>query len=300
VGGNILLAAYRAMLPESVRAFINKFRPGTPERLLSRILSWHEGRAGSEQFEKELAWLRLHGLAYFPYSFADARSRSAAIVTRDAECGLLYVHHQGRRMYFPANMDVERARAYYTQIAVEQDPASPHRYLTPAFQPEEGDIIADVGAAEGLLCLECIERASHCYLFEPDMQWIEPLQRTFRQWPGKVTIVGSFVSGHDGLGIQSIDSYFRGRKVDFLKVDAEGEEPHILAGARDCLSRRIRRAVICSYHASGHFTELSGILAEAGYQVSASDGWILFLQDPSQAPPFFRRALIRAERRSAG
>lgn len=43
----------------------------------------------------------------------------------------------------------EKAETYYRYILLEQDEKSPHRYLTSEFDVSEGDVVVDVGVAEG-------------------------------------------------------------------------------------------------------------------------------------------------------
>jgi hypothetical protein len=294
-----LKGIYQRVLPARVRTFLGVLRPGTEARLRHEILSYHRHQQGNTQFSAALAYIRKSGLAFFPSSFTRDYDRTDFEVSRDTESGLSYAVHRGRRLYFPVDMEPEMARDYYRQLLVEQDPRSPHCYATADFSPVEGDVIADVGAAEGIFCLENIEVAAHCYLFEPERKWIGALERTFQPWVKKVTIVTRYVSDHPGPETLTLDSYLRDVRVNFLKIDAEGDEIRVLRGAQDSLRQRLDRVVVCSYHHQQDEDALCSLLATAGYVVRPSDGWMLFLQDPNQKPPYFRRGLLRAEKPSS-
>lgn len=48
----------------------------------------------------------------------------------DADRGLKYIHMDGKRMYFKKSMNDEEIAAYFNYLCLEQDYASPHRYLS--------------------------------------------------------------------------------------------------------------------------------------------------------------------------
>ena len=110
-------------------------------------------------------------------------------------------------------------------IAVEQDSASPHRYLTDNFNVTEGSVIADVGAAEGNFSLSVIEKVAHTYIFEPDPAWVKALEATFAPWIEKVTIVQKLVGNQTTGNYITLDDYFRDKnKPDFIKADVDNAD----------------------------------------------------------------------------
>jgi len=74
--------------------------------------------------------------------------------------------HENKRLYFPENWNTERIRDCYNNLCIEQDKDSPHRYEADGYIVQEGDVIADVGAAEGIWALNYTEKAGKIYLFE--------------------------------------------------------------------------------------------------------------------------------------
>ncbi len=54
----------------------------------------------------------------------------------------------GKRLYFKKRWSENRIKRAYSDLMKEQDPESPHRYLTESFTIGENDVLADIGAAE--------------------------------------------------------------------------------------------------------------------------------------------------------
>ncbi|MFI5335486.1 MAG: hypothetical protein ACHQ5A_01790, partial [Opitutales bacterium] len=133
-------------------------------------------------------FLRGHPLHVFPYPFTAGYRPATHPVHFDAAAGLHWVDHGGKKLYWRADRKAKRIPGDYAALLAEQDEQSPHRYLVPGFEVQPGDIVADVGCAEGNFALEVVERAGHVYLFEADERWVGALKATFRPWQDKVTI----------------------------------------------------------------------------------------------------------------
>ncbi len=73
-------------------------------------------------------------------------------------------------MYFRKNMNKGQVESNYKSLLAEHDKRSPHRYLTSTFHPENGDIIIDVGAAEGISALNNIEKAKKIFREEKNLK----------------------------------------------------------------------------------------------------------------------------------
>jgi hypothetical protein len=65
----------------------------------------------------------------------------------DKNCQMSYVFHENKRMYFPKGWESTQIREYYNRLLMEQDKDSPHCYETDSFYVQDGDSVADVGAA---------------------------------------------------------------------------------------------------------------------------------------------------------
>ncbi len=167
------------------------------------------------------------------------------VEVRVDEEGFPWVDHGGKRLCFRRGSDPAKVASSYRALLREQDADSPHCYRTGGFEVEKGDVLLDVGSAEGIFALDNIERASHVVLFETDPSWIGALERTFGAWKDKVTIINKFASDTDGPDTVTVDTVLRDGGLGgpvFLKLDVEGAEERVLKGASEALSRRGTRA----------------------------------------------------------
>jgi len=196
-------------------------------------------------------------------------------------------------MYFKKGLTKEQIQIYYRNILKEQDDRSPHRYESSTFCVSDGDVVIDVGAAEGVFALSVIDKAKKIYLFEVDEGWIEALNVTFSAWKDKVVIVNKYISDNDSNNCIKLDTYFINEKIDFIKVDIEGAEQSLLLGATNLLKSPLKLA-ICTYHMPNDAENISQILNKNGFQIVFSNGYVLPFWDLNIAPPYFRKCLIRA------
>jgi FkbM family methyltransferase len=229
------------------------------------------------------------------------------------EDGFPWVRHDGKRLYFRHGMSTDQIVRTYRRLRTEQDPASPHYYGARGFEPRPGDVLLDIGAAEGIWALEGVEHAGHVALFEVDPAWIGALERTFAPWADKVSIVNKFASDGDRDGEITVDTVAAaihaahtiatdsdpGDGTDtnpppalLMKLDVEGAEARVLAGAKGVLEQAGTRAIVCTYHRHDDFLSLSAAMNRHGFDVTASPGWMLFVHDRNLRAPFFRRGVI--------
>lgn len=243
-----------------------------------------------------VGFLRANRLHHFPYPFVGEYRGADHPAHFDAAAGLHYVDHGGRKLYWRADRKAKRIPGDYAALLAEQDERSPHRYLTPDFDVKPGDIVADVGCAEGNFSLEIVERAAHVYLFEADGRWAKALETTFAAWKHKVTISRSLVGKQSGDGRVALDDFFAGKAPPtFLKLDVEGYEADVLQGGRATIARaRDLRAAVCTYHRQEDESKLTALLHELGFATDPSRGYMLLYREPNFGPPYFRRALLRA------
>ncbi len=247
-----------------------------------------------------LQYLPICGLRPFPYKWAERGNSSAVVeVYFDEKQGLHYVFLDGKRLYYPKDMEIDAIQNSYDFVQrIEQHPLSPHRYLTSTFDVSENDIVVDCGSAEGNFGLSVIDRVKKLYLFEPETRWIEPLKATFAPWADKVVIIQTYLSDSIGGGghlSETIDNYFSGEETPtFLKLDVEGYEEKVLAGARKSIeSGSIQKIVTCTYHYAEDEQKLGDLLRSYGYVTTPSSGYMIFSMYDSLRPPYFRRGLLR-------
>jgi hypothetical protein len=181
-------------------------------------------------------------------------------------------------------------------MLLEQDADSPHCCPSEGFCVEEGDVIADVGAAEAIWALSNIEYASKVYLFVCEEFWQKPLRKTFEPWKEKVAIVNKYISNKsEGIHI-TLDDFLNENPINVIKVDIEGAELDLLEGAKNTLRRKNLKILICTYHRAADAHDIEKILSDTSFAIEYSKGYRVCFYDPHLAAPYLRKALIRAKK----
>lgn len=258
----------------------------------------------SEQYREELECVFHHGLQLFPYE----KLKGLEMV----ECGydrhyhLPFVIHDKKRLYFPKGYSVEDVeRMYRTYIEKENllggnyTKKMPHCYQSEHFKVNEGDVFVDVGAAEGLVALDVIDKVSKVIIIESDRRWIKALRATFAPYKTKCVILRKLVTDHDGRNTITLEQLLK-KETDcsiFVKMDIEGFEKKVIGAAKDFLiSHDGIKLACCTYHYGEDAQKLAMLFDQMGYHYEFSDGWMLFdkYDNTLLKPPFFRHGLIRA------
>jgi hypothetical protein len=102
----------------------------------------------------------------------------------------------------------------------------------------DGDIVADIGAAEGIFALSVVEKEKEIYLFECEEKWIEVLKKTFEPWQEIVRIVNKYIMDDSADKSITLDDFFLNKEINFVKADIEGYETLLLKGAKKALSNQ--------------------------------------------------------------
>ena len=213
---------------------------------------------------------------HFPYDFACQYRELPVSVHMDGDKKLPYVVHKGKKLYFPETYSAEKITNLYRALLLEQDVRYPHHYVD---SPDEFQdrIVLDVGAAEGLISLEAVERARFIYLFECEPQWRRPLEETFRPWADKVVLVGKYVGDICDEKTVTLDRFFEDKPAErlFLKMDIEGAECKALEGARGLFSRAAAMEfAICTYHRKNDLRDISAFLDDFSCSYAPRKGYI--------------------------
>ncbi len=290
---NILnTAVYRIIVPKFFRKKI------VAHLLRANILTYYAGLKEpiGEEISKVLDYVKNRGIAMIPYYFQDGYIEDTIEVLYDQETGLRYVIHEGKRLYFKKRWSKKRIRLSYNELRREQDIRSPHCYETNGFKVEKGDVLVDIGAAEGIFALSNVGKAGRIVLFESGKEWIEPLRATFAPWKEKVTIVNKFAGDVTNATCTTLDDYFSPEeKLSFLKIDVEGAESKLLSGCQRILREgKSLKVAICTYHKEEDERELNGMLKQNGFETSHSEGFLIIYTDRKLKAPYLRRGLIRA------
>ena len=223
----------------------------------------------------------------------------------DDPCGLPYIYFDTvggdyRKMFFPRDSKFfeHKGKKFVNHLMKEQEPTSPHLYTKGEHKVNAGDIVIDAGVCEGNFALRYVDICSKMYLFEPAPKWIEAIEQTFRDYRDKVEIIPRFVSDvTDDKNITLDDALpnLRGQNI-FLKADIEGAEPYALRGAKKILSENRVKASMCAYHNADDCVRIKSIFRKYGYEVSTSDGWMIFVWDPKiWDTTDFRKGVVYAE-----
>lgn len=285
---------YRIVVPKFLREKIRS------RRLKSAILKFYNNSSSplSEELKSVLNYIKHHSLSVFPYSFQDTYKKENIEVLCDREKKLRYVLLDGKKLYFKRRWSDRRIRHSFNELKKEQDPSSPHRYLCESFDINKDEVLADIGVAEGNFALGAVEKAKSLYLFETDKEWIEALNATFEPWKDKVHIINKFVGDKNTGNQTTLDGFFNNREeVSFLKIDVDGAEAKLLKGCEKILSKQTPlKIALCTYHKCNDDADFTALLKEKKFDLSHSDGYMLFLIDKKLKAPYFRRGLIRAVR----
>jgi hypothetical protein len=279
------------------------------EALRKTILSFYGALPAGErtqETEEALSYLRSERFCLVPYGWCKPYLSMPVKVYRDRAKRMNYAVLDDQKVYFRRYTDKGIVRKAVRELSYEQDIRSPHRYVTdentiigtfPGSGAEHGhcvrpgDIVADVGAAEGIFSLSVAGTAAHIYIFECDRDWLPALEETFRDYNGKVTLVHKSVSDTEDEQSVTLDAYFKGKPdISFLKADIEGMEPKMLRGAYGLLREgRIKKASICVYHDVGHSDTFVQLMKAYGYHARLTDGFML-----NRNKPYMVRGILQA------
>ncbi|HEU4495525.1 MAG TPA: FkbM family methyltransferase [Flavobacterium sp.] len=198
-----------------------------------------------------------------------------------------------KKLYWPGEFSIDRL----DQVVAETfDKSDWHYYQKKHTEVEKGEIILDIGTAEGLMPLSVIEKCSHIYMIEPSVAFCKTLKKTFKDYPDKTSIFNCAVGNEDGLirfdensldgtvsdkasagtstiGIHKIDTVFsNNEKITYLKADIEGFEEEMLKGAEETIKRNKPKIAITSYHAQNDpakiISLITGFVPEYKHYVS--------------------------------
>lgn len=267
-----IITRIKEMLGADVEGRIENYKYFYKQQLIARY-----EKSDDPEIQEVLRFIRENDLQIFNYDFTDKYRDLQIKAIFDAECGMYYVWHGNKRLYFAKSLDTsEKVVEYYRQLLIEQDEHSPHRYVTEESDVEEGDVVVDAGVAEGIFALDNIDRAERIYLIEAEQKWIEALEQTFRDYQGKVVIIPKYLTSMDDGAMATLDFLIE-EPVNFIKMDIEGNEWDALLGAEKLFSKSENlKCAICSYHADYDETLIRDILGKYGMECSVSEGYMWF------------------------
>jgi FkbM family methyltransferase len=184
----------------------------------------------------------------------------------------------------------------------------------PGFEPRAGAIVVDVGANVGTFSLHHAGHGARVYAFEPQPGPFRRFRRAIALSGLSAAIKAAPIALADYTGHGSLDTSNPSTTmarlaetgkagpipikrlddvldelghIDLLKIDTEGAEGAVLAGAHNLLARTAR--IVLEYHDAEKYTRCRALLQAAGFTIVA--------QDPPDGPAAL--GLIFAENRRA-
>lgn len=238
-----------------------------------------------------------------PIPYPEIRKTNIQVVF-ERKKKLPYVKHGEKKLYFPRQYKFDLIEKIYRSYMDKENITStkfegiaPHQYQMNDFCVENGDVLLDIGCAEGLFALDVVDKVRKVYLFESDPIWVEPLEATFEPYRDKVTFINKNVSNKESETETKLDSCIHESDdaTFFVKMDIEGGEELVVKGNMDFFKMKKTKTACCTYHCKNHYDSISKTFELMGYKVSSSDGYILCFMDKNITQPFFRKGLIRAK-----
>lgn len=268
---------------------------------INSILSYYIIHDGNE-VTQELKQISQHGWTTFPYK----KNKHLSHV----ECGyseekqLPFVIHKRKKLFFPRIYSTDNIEYLYRNYIENEQligsgylEKAPHCYITDQFHVQLNDIVVDIGAAEGLLSLDCVETACKVYIVEADPVWIPAITATFEPWKDKCIIVNKFVSDHNDNTNIRLDTLLCNESNHqlFIKMDIEGGETNVLNASKEWLtSLKNMKLACCTYHHHNDAKIIENLVQDIQCSYEFSDGYMLFDQYDEIRPPYFRHGVIRA------
>lgn len=293
-------------IPEEKILYAEPVMPVLDERLRRHYGDFFHGMMAEipDDLEQVLEYMKSRPARMYCYPFYEEYLfKKDTPVFYDEDSRLFFSYYEGKKLFLSGKQNSEqKARSYLNAILMEQDRRSPHCYWNGEGMQELTGTGVDVGTAEGIFALKIIEQVEHIYLIEADRDWIDALQHTFAPYRDKVTIVEGFVSDNDEGRCMKLDSLLGEQKLDFIKMDIEGEEQKALSGCRNILDSNQVRLAICVYHRQEDNAVISRMLSKQGYHVENSAGYVVCQGEweLEEDRTDFRKAILFAHKEKRG
>ncbi len=267
-------------------------------KLKKKINDFFINNEASLKEEERLAfsYIKKHGIVLFPHSFSEKHGQ-LNIEPMEDESYPYVLLDEGKRLYFKENWQSDHVKSCYRGLLREQDPESPHRYLTEHFSPDADDHVFDVGAAEGIFTLFVVDKAKNVSVFEYDKDWLAALNKTLHKYQDQVTIIDKYVSNNSTKNSIKLDDMIgTDQNKLFFKIDVEGAEMKVLEGMKNILGNASKKIkiLIATYHNQDDAQIIKNYLENFGFKTEFSKNFMLYYFDRNQKPPFLRRGILRA------
>ena len=266
-------------------------------RLKKKKIINYLARQDNPDYMKIAKYLNDNKVNVFPYKFTEQYKSSDISIKKDKTSNLYFTNYHNFDIYLkPAFTNKYRAARYFKNILLEQDTQSPHRYTTEEFHPQKDSVILDIGGAEGFFPIDYIDAVKKVYIFECSNEWIQALEKTYKNYKDKVVIIKKFVASYSDDTHISLDDFIKEKHLEnenlFIKIDAEGSEPDIIKGVSFLFSsKQSIQLALCVYHCAWHekyFRELFH-----NWNICSSNGYMLYYYDFYFSEPYVRTGVLR-------
>ncbi len=195
---------------------------------------------------------------------------------------------------------------------------NPHAYETDFVKIRQGDIVIDAGSCEGFFVRYALDRgAEKIFAFEPHPRLLKGLKKTYVTDIGcrRVEIVPCAISnvncktnlddgkeficearinvnGNNRIEVVTLDSYLLANgleRIDFVKMDVEGEEINAVRGMSAILKRFKPRLAIAVYHGYDNARQVKELVLAARSDYKIEFGGCYMFESPAR--PFMIYAL---------
>jgi len=282
---------YRLIVPKSIRTYLWK------QFLKKKILKEYSQSSDKEIIEI-ISNINENGIKIISSTLSMDYREDKIEVLFDKILKLKYVNYKkDKPIYFQKKWSKSRIQKALNQLYIEQDINSPHRYLTDDFNVDKNTIVADIGCAEANFSLDIVDKVKHIYLFETNNVWEEPLKATFKKHKDKITIVNKKFSNTDSKNSINGSKFLKDKGVNFLKIDVDGHEDEVMSNLEELISESKKMKIaLCTYHSNNDFYKYSTLLQKYKYNISHSNGFMIFYWDKKLDKPYLRRGVLRAEK----
>ncbi|WP_248724602.1 FkbM family methyltransferase [Seonamhaeicola sp. ML3] len=185
------------------------------------------------------------------------------------------------KLFWPIEFDKE---GIHQVVSETFDTSDWHYYRKKYTEVEAGEILLDIGAAEGLFSLVVADQCDKIFLVEPNRLFNKCLEKTFESFEKKVTIHKVAVGDEDGMinfneaslsgmveknksetdssiPVKKIDSIIPpNQKITYLKADIEGFEYNMLKGAEITIKNNKPKIAITTYHTENNPEEIINLI----------------------------------------
>jgi FkbM family methyltransferase len=181
-------------------------------------------------------------------------------------------------LYWPKNFTINRLKQIICETFDENDW---HYYQKKHTEVKKGEIILDIGTAEGLFPLAVIDKCKHIYMIEPSTSFFTCLKKTFKNHSDKTTFFNTAVGNEDSwvtfdensiegmiskdeslnkISINKVDTLMQDKKITYLKADIEGFEQEMLKGAEQTIKINKPKIAITTYHDGNNPKEIIALI----------------------------------------